>query len=71
MPAQLVDLDGEFDLGNYFTLEVAERLAHLLNDQYRVVVKYDRAQPLPVYSDNKLNVVISTSRETHDVPGDR
>ena len=70
MPAQLVDLDGEFDLGNYFTLEVAERLAHLLSDEYRVVVKYDRKQPLPDYSDDKLNVVISTSRETHDTPGE-
>jgi hypothetical protein len=70
MPAQLVDLDGEFDLGNYFTLEVAERLAHLLSDEYRVIVKYDRAQPLPEYSDNNRNVVISTSRETHDVPGE-
>ena len=70
MPAQLIDLDGEFDLGNHFTLEVAERLAHFLSDEYRVVVKYDRAQSLPVYSDDKLNVVISTSRETHDVPGE-
>jgi len=70
MPAQLVDLDGEFDLGNHFTLEVAERLAYLLSDEYRVVVKYDRAQPLPTYSDDKLNVVIATSRETHDAPGE-
>lgn len=70
MPAQLVDLDKEFDLGNLFTLNVAERLTDLLSDEYRVIVKYDRAQPLPVYSDDKLNVVISTSRETHDVPGE-
>ncbi len=70
MPAQLIDLDGEFDLGNHFTLDTSERLAHFLSDEYRVIVKYDRAQSLPVYSDNKLNVVISTSRETHDVPGE-
>ena len=63
MPAQLVDLDGEFDLGNHFTLEVAERLAHLLNDQYRVVVKYDRAQPLPDYSDDKLKIGRASCRE--------
>ena len=70
MPAQLVDLDKEFDLGNLFTLNVAERLTDLLSDEYRVIVKYDRAQPLPVYSDDKLNVGLSTSRETHEVPGE-
>ena len=70
MPAELVDLDKEFHLGNGFTLETAGRLCSLLGDEYRVIVKYDRKQDLPVYADNKLNIVIATSRETHDVPNE-
>ena len=70
MVAQLVDLDQEFNSGNMFTLEVAENLANLLSDEFRVIVKYDRPKPLPSYNDNKLNVVIATSRETHDVPNE-
>ena len=68
--AELVDLNKEFHLGNGFTLETCERLAKLLTDEYRVIVKYDMAQDMPLYSDNKLNVVISTSRETHDAPNE-
>ena len=41
-----------------------------ISDEFRVVVKYDRPKQLPSYNDNKLNVVIATSRETHDVPNE-
>lgn len=70
MPAELVDLDKEFHLGNGFTLETAGRLCAILGDEYRVIVKYDRKQDLPVYPDNKRNVVIATGRETHDIPNE-
>ena len=70
MPAEVIDLDQEFHLGNSFTLETAERLGILLSDEYRIIVKYDRPKQLPHYGDDKLNIVISTSRETHDVPNE-
>ena len=70
MPAKLIDLNKEFHLGNYFTLETAERLARLLSDEFRVIVKYDLGTELPKYNDDKLNIVISTSRETHDTPNE-
>ena len=70
MPAELIDVNKEFHLGNSFTLEMANRLALLLNDEYRVVVKYD-LQDLPCFvDDKKLNIIISTSRETHDIPNE-
>ena len=65
--AQLIDLNNEFDLGNKFTLDVATKFSEMLDDNYRVIVKYD-AQDTPKFSDNKFNVLISTSRENHQVP---
>ena len=41
MPAEVVDLNKEFHLGNGFTLETVKRLAFLLSDEYRIIVKYD------------------------------
>ena len=70
MPAEIIDLNKEFHLGNYFTLETAERLAFLLSDEYRVIVKYDLGTDLPEYNDDRLNIVFSTSRETHDTPNE-
>lgn len=70
MAAELIDLNKEFHLGNIFTLEMAEKLALLLSHEYRVIVKYDLGQELPEFNDEKLNIIISTSRETHDVPNE-
>ena len=70
MPAELVDLNQEFHLGNSFTLETAHELALLLSDKYRVIVKYDLGQEMPHYEDDKLNIIFSTSRETHDIPNE-
>jgi hypothetical protein len=65
--AELIDLNNEFDLGNKFTLDVATKFSKMLDDNYRVVVKYD-SQDLPDFGDNKLNILIATSRENHQVP---
>ena len=70
MSAEVIDFDQEFHLGNSFTLETAKQLGHLLSDEYRIIVKYDRPKQLPHYGDDKLNIVISTSRETHDAPNE-
>ena len=70
MPAELIDLNKEFHLGNKFTLDTAEHLAKILDDKFRVIVKYDQPKKLPYYNDDKLNVVFATSRETHDVPNE-
>ena len=70
MPAELIDLNKEFHLGNRFTLDTAQHLAEMLDDRFRVVVKYDQPDDLPYYNDNKLNIVFATSRETHDVPNE-
>tara|TARA_Y100000361_G_scaffold150035_1_gene165099 strand:+ start:910 stop:1824 length:915 start_codon:yes stop_codon:yes gene_type:complete len=70
MPAEVVDLNGEFDLGNSFTLETAQELSKIISDEYRIVIKYDLGGDMPKYNDNKLNIVLSTSRETHDVPNE-
>ena len=67
MNATLEDLNGEFHLGNQFTLDTATELSKLLTDDYRVAIKY-QADQLPVWDDDKLNIVINTSRETHDPP---
>jgi hypothetical protein len=65
--AELIDLNGEFDLGNKFTLNVATKFSQMLDDSYRVIVKYGN-QKLPKYVDDKLNILISTSRENHQLP---
>ncbi len=70
MPAEFIDLNQEFHLGNYFTLDTAKRLAFLLSDEYRVIVKYDLGGDLPHYTTDKLNIVFSTSRETHNTPNE-
>lgn len=70
MPAEVVDLNKEFHLGNGFTLETAKRLAFLLSDQYRIILKYDLGCDMPSYNDDKLNIVFATSRETHDTPNE-
>ena len=65
--AELIDLNNEFDLGNKFTLDVATKFSEMLDDNYRVIVKYD-SQEVVTFSDNKLNILIATSRENHQVP---
>tara|TARA_R110000822_G_scaffold1072_4_gene4842 strand:- start:522 stop:1436 length:915 start_codon:yes stop_codon:yes gene_type:complete len=65
--AELIDLNKEFHLGNKFTLDAATHFSKLLDDRYRVIVKYD-SQDLPEYNDDKLNILIATSRENHQVP---
>ena len=67
MPAELIDLNKEFHLGNKFTLDTATKFSEMLDDKYRVIVKYD-SQKLPEFNDDKLNILIATSRETHAVP---
>ena len=62
--AELIDLNKEFHLGNKFTLDAATHFSKLLDDRYRVIVKYD-SQDLPEYNDDKLNILIATSRENH------
>ena len=69
MTALLEDINQEFHMGNMFTLNVASELCQLLDNKYRVIVKYDN-QELPIYDDGRFNIVISTSRETHDYPHD-
>ena len=69
MTAILEDLNKEFHLGNKFTLRTAIELANILDNNYRIIVKYD-PQELPHYDDEKLNVIISTSRETHGIPNE-
>lgn len=65
--AELIDLNKEFHLGNAFTLKVAEKLSDILDSRYRIIVKYD-SQDLPKYEDDKLNILIATSRENHEIP---
>jgi len=65
--AELVDLNKEFHLGNKFTLDAATEFSKLLSDEYRVIVKYD-SQDIPSFDDDKLNILIATSRENHEVP---
>ena len=68
MSAILEDLNGEFHLGNKFTLDTATELSKLLTDNYRIILKY-QGQSLPEpWNDDKLNIVVNTSRETHDPP---
>ena len=67
MNATLEDLNGEFHLGNQFTLDTVTELSKLLTDNYRIVVKY-YGQALPRWDDDKLNIIVNTSRETHDPP---
>lgn len=70
MTAELIELTKEFHLGNRFTLETAEQLANKLDERFRIIVKYDQPEELPRYNDNKLNIIFSTSRETHNRPLD-
>ena len=67
MPAELIDINQEFDQGNQFTLYVCEALANILDNSFRIIVKY-QGQDLPEYDDDKKNIVICTSRECHSVP---
>ena len=65
--AQLIDIKKDFDLGNSFLLETATKLAGLLSDEYRIIVKYD-SQDYNFSNDNKKNILFATSRETHQTP---
>ena len=65
--AELIDLNNEFHLGNKFTLDVATKFSEMLDDNYRVIVKYD-SQDVPKFNDNKFNILIATSRENHQIP---
>jgi len=67
MPAELIDINGEFDLGNQFTLSTATYLSESLDDRFRVIVKY-QGQDLPTYDDHKHNIVFCTSKEIHSTP---
>ena len=67
MPAELIDINGEFDLGNQFTLSTATYLSESLDDSFRVIVKY-QGQNLPTYNDHKHNIVFCTSQEIHSTP---
>ena len=67
MPAELIDLNGEFDLGNQFTLETVTHLSKSLDDRFRVIVKYQGTE-LPTYDDHKHNIVFCTSKEVHVTP---
>ena len=52
--AILEDMNGEFHLGNQFTLDTAKELSLLLSDQYRIIVKYQvSTEELPRYSDDR------------------
>lgn len=66
---ELLDLKLDFDAGNKFSLDVASHLAEMLDDSYRVVVKYDLG-PLDIPYDDKKNIVFALSRETHLAPND-
>lgn len=65
--AQLVDIKKDFDLGNRFLLDVAENLASILDNSFRVIVKYD-LQDYKFPKDDKKNILFALSRETHDLP---
>ena len=65
--AQLIDIKQDFELGNKFLLDVAEKLSWLLSDDYRVIIKYD-GQTYDFPDDNKKNILMALSREVHDSP---
>lgn len=65
--AELIDIKNDFDLGSKFILDVAKMLSLLLNDDYRVVIKYD-GDDYNFPNDNKKNIIFSTSRESHQFP---
>ena len=67
MSAELIDINGEFDLGNRFTLQTATYLSESLDDNFRIIVKY-QGQDLPTYDDDKHNIVFCTSKEVHATP---
>jgi len=66
---ELIDLKLDFDKGNRFSIDVAKCLADMLDDSYRVVVKYDLG-PLDIPNDDKKNIIFSLSREVHLPPED-
>lgn len=66
MSAELIDINQELT-HNRFTLDTCKALAKILDSSFRVIVKY-QGQDLPYYHDDKKNVVICTSRESHDIP---
>ena len=64
MPAELIDIFGDFELGNKFTLDTATHLANKLDDSFRVIVKY-QGQDLPTYKTTDFEehvVCVSSSR---------
>lgn len=65
--AQLIDIKKDFDLGNKILLDTAESLAKLLDDSFRVVVKYD-LQDYTFPKDGKKHILFSLSNETHQYP---
>jgi hypothetical protein len=65
--AQLIDIKKDFDLGNKFLLDTAENLAKILDDEFRVVVKYD-LQDYKFPKDGKKHILFSLSNETHTPP---
>jgi len=64
--AELIDLHKEFHLGNNFILRVASELSTLLDNSFRVVIKYD-SKLCEIPNDDKLNILFCTSRETHNI----
>lgn len=65
--AQLIDIKKDFDLGNKFLLDTAKNLAKILDDEFRVVVKYD-LQDYKFPKDGKKHILFSLSNETHTPP---
>lgn len=65
--AQLIDIKKDFELGNKFLLDTAESLAKILDDSFRVVVKYD-LQDYTFPTDGKKHILFSLSNETHQFP---
>ena len=61
--AELIDLNNEFHLGNKFTLDVATKFSEMLDDNYRVIVKYD-SQEVVTFNDNKLKLNLQTDLVT-------
>ena len=64
--AELIDIKNDYEIGSRFLLDVAKELSLVLDDEYRVVIKYDWEEYN--FPDNKKHVIFSTSREIHDHP---
>ncbi len=64
--AEFVDQKSDYEVGSRFLFDVAKELSLVLDDKYRVVIKYDGADY--DFPDNKRHIFFSTSREIHEPP---